>query len=195
MLERHRAGLTWSEAGAMARSAHALRDEHGRVWLVDPFDDEQALAAAAELGSPAGVFQLLDRHNRDCQAIAAEFGVALSRLPVDAAGSPFTPIQVLNVPGWHEVALWWPAQRTLIVAEALGSGPLFGLGRPLGVHPLLRLHPPRRVLSAHDPELLLLGHGPALQSDVTEAMHEAFEHSLSDIPRLVASIPALLREL
>lgn len=179
----------------MARSAHALRDEHGRVWLIDPFEDESALAAAAELGAPAGVFQLLDRHNRDCHRVASEFGVALSRLPVDAAGSPFTPIQVLNVPGWHEVALWWAAQRTLIVAEALGSGPLFGLGRALGVHPLLRLHPPRRALGAHEPELLLLGHGPPLQSGVPQAMQEAFEHSLTDIPRLVASVPRLLREL
>jgi len=195
MLQRHRAGLTWSETGAMARSAHALRDEHGRVWLIDPFEDEEALAAVAELGSPAGVFQLLDRHNRDCQTIARRLGVALSRLPVDAVGSPFVPIQVLNVPGWHEVALWWPAQRALIVAEALGSGPLFGLGRSLGVHPLLRLHPPRRALSTHEPELLLVGHGPPLQSGAAAAMTEAFEHSLTDIPRLVAAVPRLLREL
>ena len=69
-LHRHTAGLTWTESGAMARSAHALVSQGG-VWLIDPFDDLSALTAAAELGEPAGVIQLLDRHNRDCEAIAA----------------------------------------------------------------------------------------------------------------------------
>ena len=45
-LHRHAAGLTWTESGAMARSAHALASE-GAVWLIDPFDDLPALAAAA----------------------------------------------------------------------------------------------------------------------------------------------------
>jgi hypothetical protein len=192
MLQRHRLGITWTESDAMARSAHALV-HRGRVWLIDPYEDDEALAAAAGLGEPAGVFQLLDRHNRDCAAIAARLGVPLSRLPVDAAGTPFEPIQVLNVPGWHEVALWWPQERALIVAEAIGTAQAFALGRTAGVHPLLRMLPPRRALSSHQPEMLLVGHGPALESGADGSLREAFAHSLGDIPKLVLSVPRLLR--
>ena len=64
----------------MGRTAHAL-SSGGQVWLIDPFDDEPALQAAATLGRPAGVLQLLDRHNRDCDSIAARLGVPLLRLP------------------------------------------------------------------------------------------------------------------
>jgi hypothetical protein len=195
MLRRHRVGITWTEPGAMARSAHAVADARGRVWMIDPFEDAEALSAVAELGEPAGVLQLLDRHNRDCHEIAARLEVPLSRLPIDAAGTPFTPIQVLNVPGWHEVALWWAQESVLIVAETVGTSELFGLGRRLGVHPLLRLHPPRRQLTTHEPDLLLVGHGPALESEVVEALEEAFESSLGDIPKLVATVPRLLRGL
>ena len=83
-LQRHAIGLTWIEPGMMVRSAHALHSE-GRVWLVDPFDDGPALREAESLGTPAGVFQLLDRHNRDCEAIASRLGVPLLRLPPSRA--------------------------------------------------------------------------------------------------------------
>jgi hypothetical protein len=192
MLQRHRLGLTWTESAAMARSSHALA-HHGRVWLIDPYMDEAALAAAAELGEPAGVLQLLDRHNRDCAAIARRLGVPLSRLPVDAAGTPFEPIQVLNVPGWHEVALWWPQEKALVVAEAIGTAEAFALGRAAGVHPLLRVRPPRKALSAHSPQTLLVGHGPTLESGGDQALRDALAHSAGDIPKLLLSMPRLLR--
>ena len=59
-LQRHALGVTWVEQNAMARAAHALVDVR-RVWLIDPYEDTEALAAVAELGTPAGVLQLLDR--------------------------------------------------------------------------------------------------------------------------------------
>ena len=62
-------------------------------------------------------------------------------------------------PRWREVALWWPERRTLVVADALGTIAYFTAGRePLGVHPLLRLFPPRQ-LARFDPEHVLVGHG------------------------------------
>ena len=66
---QHELGISWVGPGAIARAAHAVADG-GRVWLIDPFDDTGALEAAAQLGQPAAVIQLLDRHNRDCQSIA-----------------------------------------------------------------------------------------------------------------------------
>ena len=66
-LQHHALGVTWSEPSGMMRAAHALHGTEGGVWLIDPFEDAAALQAAASLGEPAGVIQLLDRHNRDCQ--------------------------------------------------------------------------------------------------------------------------------
>ena len=58
----------------MQRASHAIAAD-GRVWLIDPVADEGALGRARELGEPAGVVQLLDRHGRDCRAVAEQLGV------------------------------------------------------------------------------------------------------------------------
>ena len=191
-LQRHALGVTWFEQHAMARAAHALVDGD-RVWLIDPYEDAGALAAAAELGTPAGVLQLLDRHNRDCNAIAQQLGVPLSRLPVDGAGTPFEAIPIISTIGWREVALWWANERALVIAEAVGTAPAFALGRPAGVHPMLRLIPPRKQLSPFQPARLFVGHGEAIESGADAALREALAHSRGDIPRLLLSVPRLLR--
>ena len=191
-LQGHAIGLTWTEPGMMVRSGHAVRSE-GRVWLVDPFEDGPALREVSDLGTPAGVIQLLDRHNRDCEAIAARLGVPLLRLPGDAPDTPFDVVPVLSRWGWHEVALWWERERALIVAEAIGTAPPFALGRRAGVHPLLRLTPPRSQLAPYRPSMLLVGHGPALETDAAAALDDALGHARSDIPRLVTSLPRLVR--
>jgi hypothetical protein len=191
-IQRHPLGLTWIETSGMRRAAHALRAD-GRVWLIDPFEDEMALSAATELGTPAGVIQLLDRHNRDCGAIAQRLEVPLLRLPTELRDSPFEPIQVISRPWWREVALWWEAERTLVVAEAVGTVPAFALGREVGLHPMLRLRPPRGPLTARSPERLLVGHGAALDSGAAAAIRDALSGSLSDIPQLVLKLPSLVR--
>jgi hypothetical protein len=191
-LQRHALGVTWVEQNAMARAAHALVDD-GRVWLIDPYENAEAMAAATELGTPAGVLQLLDRHNRDGKTIAQRLGVPLMRLPVDAAGTPFTAIGVISNRAWREVALWWAGERALVVAEAIGTAPAFALGRRAGVHPMLRLVPPRKQLSRFQPERLLVGHGEAIESGADAALREALAESRSDLPRLLLSVPKLLR--
>jgi len=79
------------------------------------------------------------------------------------------------------------------VPEAVGTAPAFALGRRAGMHPLLRLIPPRKQLSRFKPERLLVGHGEALESGADAALREALAHSRRDLPRLVISIPKLLR--
>ena len=191
-VQRHPLGLTWIETSGMRRAAHALRAD-GRVWLVDPYEDDVALSAATELGTPAGVIQLLDRHNRDCGAIAQRLEVPLLRVPAEVADSPFEVIPVISRPWWREVALWWEAERALVVAEAVGTVPAFALGRQVGVHPMLRLRPPRGPLTARSPERLLVGHGAALESGATAAIRDALSGSLTDIPQLVLKLPSLVR--
>jgi hypothetical protein len=191
-VNRHALGLTWVESTGMQRSAHALRDGD-RVWFVDPFEDEVALAAAAELGRPAGVIQLLDRHNRDCSEIAQRLEVERHRVPGSLPDSPFEIVSVARRRWWHEVALWWGQQQALVVAEAVGTAPVFALGRRLGVHPMLRLTPPR-VLATHRPERLFVGHGPPLESGASTALDEALSNARGDIPQLALRLPSLLRQ-
>ena len=191
-LQRHELGVTWVEQSATARAAHGLLDD-GRVWLVDPYEDAEALAVVSELGTPAGVLQLLDRHNRDCERLAQHLDVPLSRLPVKAGETPFQPVAVISSRAWREVALWWAERETLVVAEAVGTAPPFALGRRVGVHPMLRLTPPRKQFSPFRPERLLVGHGQAIESGADAALRDALARSRSDMPRLLLSIPNLLR--
>jgi hypothetical protein len=190
-LHRHALGVSWVEDNATARAATALVDGP-RVWFIDPYDDAAAMAAATALGTPAGVLQLLDRHNRDCEAIAKRLGVPHWRVPVETAGTPFEPIPLVSRRGWHEVALWWPQQRALAVAEAIGTGPAFALGRRAGVHPVLRLLPPRKQLARLHPDHLFVGHGDPIESDADSALHEALAKSRTDLPRFLLQLPKLM---
>jgi hypothetical protein len=176
----------------LQRHALGLVDS-GRVWLIDPYEDAEAMAAVAELGTPAGVVQLLDRHNRDCELLAQRLDVPLLRLPVETRGTPFEPIPVISTRVWREVALWWAGERALVVSEAVGTAPAFALGRRVGVHPLLRVIPPRKQLSQFEPERLFVGHGEAIEFGADSALRDALARSRCDLPRLLASTPKLLR--
>ncbi|MGO9954915.1 MAG: hypothetical protein ACLP50_02890 [Solirubrobacteraceae bacterium] len=189
-IHRHALGLTWLEADTMARAAHALVSGD-RVWLIDPYEDAAALGAADELGRPVAVIQLLDRHKRDCESIARRLEVPWLRLPASVPDSPFRAFPVVSRRWWQEVGLWWEQERALIVAEAVGTGPAFALGRPVGVHPLLRLTPPR-ALGAYRAERLLVGHGEPIETAATAPLDEALAASRSDIPKLLATLPSLL---
>lgn len=133
--EEHALGLTWVVAEPMERAFHALVED-GRVWLVDPLDGPEIEDAIA-LGEPAGVLQLLDRHNRDCAEIAGRLGVPHLKVPDAVPGSPFEAMAVVRVPGWKETALWWPEREALVVAEALAANPMHTGGSPTGRRPPL----------------------------------------------------------
>ena len=164
-------GLGWiaPEPALLERASHALRAD-GRVWLVDPVDGDGVEGLIRALGEPAGVVQLVDRHARDCAALAARLGVPHHRVPFEGIpGSPFEVRPVLNVPGWREAALWWPAERVLVCTEALGTASYFRApGEALAVHPFLRPYQPRglrdmaRCLA---PRHVLVGHGEGIHGD------------------------------
>ena len=103
--------------------------------------------------------QLLDRHDRDCAALAARLGVPHVVVPDELPGSPFTFVPVMRRRRWRESGLWWPARRTLVLADALATNRFYTAGKaPIGVHLFLRLTPPR-ALTAYEPERILVGHG------------------------------------
>ena len=178
-------GLSWVIEEQMGRASHALRADDGGVWFIDPVDVPEAIERALALGEPAGVVQLLDRHNRDSAELAGRWGVPHLRLPGTIPGSPFEAFDVVDLPGWREKALWWPARRALVIAEAVGTVPYFRIAAThAGIHPFLRLLPPAAP-RRYEPEHLLCGHGSGVHGpDAKAALDEAYRRSRRDLPRL-----------
>ncbi len=186
-------GFGWHESQGMRRTSHALAVD-GRVWLIDPIDGDGVEERLRALGAPAGVLQLLDRHDRDGAALAARLGVPLHLVPLSIPETPFRFLPVLRGRWWKEVALWWPERRILVCADALGTVPFFRAGdEPAGLHPFLRLRPPR-ALAGLDVQHLLVGHGTGIHGDDAAA---AVEHALRTarrrLPRWLAGIPRIVR--
>ncbi len=194
IIENGDIGISWVIDEAMARASHALADG-GKVWLVDPVDDEAAIERALSLGEPAAVFQLLDRHNRDCQEVADRLGVPLVSLPLEMRGTPFEAIEVVENRFWKERALWWKKTKTLVVAEAVGASKMFNPSAAgAGVHIGLRANPPRKQLGTYNPQHLLMGHGPPINGgQATVALQEALDRSRLDLPAAMLKIPFAFR--
>jgi len=98
-------GFGWLVEETMTRTSHALAAD-GRVWLVDALDWPEAIDRALGLGEPAGVIQLLDRHNRDCAPLAQRLRVPLHVVPDDLPNTPFECIPIMRRRFWRESALW-----------------------------------------------------------------------------------------
>jgi hypothetical protein len=178
----------WQLDERMERTSHAVAVE-GKVWIFDPLAWEPALERVAELGEPAGVVQLLDRHERDSPAIAARFGVPHFAVPIhDLPDSGVELVRVVDSRFWRELAAWIPSRETLVSADALGAAKYFRAGdEPLAVHPMLRLKPPR-VLERHEPQHVLCGHGAGVHGPETpEALREALKTSRRRLPKALVS--------
>ena len=190
--DRGAQGFSWIVDEPATRTSHVLASD-GRVWLVDPVLYEPALERARTLGGPVAVLQLLDRHNRDCAAVASALGVPHLVVPDSLPDSPFAVIPVRGTKRWREVALWWQAERTLVVAEAIGRNGFYAPpGHDAGVHLLLRLSPPRDTLGAFTPEHLLVGHGEGLhRSAAASGLGDALGHARKGLPRIALRVPAL----
>jgi hypothetical protein len=175
-------GFGWSdEDDRLPRTAHAIRTAGG-VWLTDPVDGPGLDERVRDLGEPAGVVQLLDRHNRDCAALAERLGVR--HYVVEApAGLEARPIVQWRF--WKEIVLWLPEERILVCADALGSLGYFRTkSEPFGVHPVLRLFPPKRALAGLEPKHILFGHGPGYHGeDAPGKLREALVTSRRRLPR------------
>jgi hypothetical protein len=180
-------GFGWILDETTCRTSHALAVD-GSVWLVEPVDVPGLAERITELGEPRGVIQLLDRHDRDCAAVAARLGVPHHRLPfAGVPGAPFEVVRIVRVPTWRELALWWPAERTLVAGDALGTLPYFREpSARLGIHPLLRLTPPRR-LGRLEPFRVLCGHGEGVEGEgVADELRAVLARSRRGLPATLA---------
>jgi hypothetical protein len=183
-------GWTPARPEVQQRASHAVA-AGGRVWIIDALDGDGIDERIHALGEPAGVVQLLDRHNRDCRAVADRFRIPHYVTPFDGIrDAPFEVARVIDLPGWHEAALWFPVERILVCADAVGSASYFrAKGEPLGVHPLLRLWPPKG-LARFEPSQLLLGHGEGVAGDqAAQALHTALRTARRRIPSWLTSLP------
>ena len=173
-------GFGWIVEETIGRTSHALAAD-GSVWLVDPVDVPGLDERIAALGEPRGVIQLLGHHQRDCGVVAARLNVP--HHVREAPNSPFELVKIVSFPGWREAALWWPEERTLVAADALGTLPYFREpSARIGVHPFLRLTPPRR-LGRLGPLRILCGHGEGIEGEtVPEELHSVLNRSRRALP-------------
>ena len=179
-------GFGWKMEERLARASHAVAAQDG-VWIFDPVAWDPALERIPELGEVAGVVQLLDRHGRDSAEVAARFGVPRYVVPIQ--GIPASGLEVAVVVNnrlWREIAVWVPRRQALICGDALGTVGYFRAGdEPVGVHPLLRLTPPKQ-LARFTPRHLLVGHGAGVHGPHTaEALRTALATSRRRLPRAI----------
>ncbi len=182
----------WIQIERLQRTSHAVSVE-GRVWLIDPVDGPDLEQRIRSLGEPAGVLQLLDRHERDGAVWAERLGVPLTRAWEGVGETPFEALPVRANRLWREVALWEPSGRTLICADVLGTLSYFCAGdERIGLHPLLRARPPR-ALGRVEPEHVLVGHGAGVHEDATAAVREALATARRRLPQAIVSAVRAVR--
>ena len=181
----------------MERCSHALVVD-GTVWVIDPVDGNGVEERIRAMGTPAGVVQLLDRHNRDCAAIAARLGVRHHVVPQGSLG-PFACIAVKESASWNEIALWWPDRRVLVSADVLGTARTTAPSAI--VLPSIRCCGcARRERSlALQPEVILCGHGEGVLDECECCASRSAQHIAAADPRAagcrfrrVAGAPAQL---
>ncbi len=186
-------GFGWVIDEPFARTSHALRVD-GRVWLIDPVDAPELEDRVRALGEPAGVLQLLDRHARDGRMWSARLGIPLLAAYQGVAGTPFAALPVRNNRLWREVALWEPTSRTLVCADVLGTLPFFRAScERIGLHPFLRIAPPRSLLTVA-PERVLVGHGGGLHQDAAAAVRDSVENARRRIPAALVGAARAVRD-
>jgi len=184
----------------MQRGSHALAVD-GDVWVIDPVDAPGIDDLLSEFGTVAGVVVLLDRHKRDAGAVARRHDVPvyLPDVMADEAENIDAPVErfqgeladtgyetqtVVDNFAWTEVALFDRAQGVLVVPEAVGTTEYFlASGERLGVHPALRLKPPRK-LARLEPDRILVGHGGGIHEDATGALQDALSGARGRTPGL-----------
>ncbi|MCU4718991.1 hypothetical protein [Halapricum hydrolyticum] len=204
-IDRYDGGVGWiaHPDEQMQRASHAVVGENGGVWVLDPVDTDGVDDLLAEYGEVEGVAVLLDRHKRDAatvarrhdvpvyvpewmSGVASELDALVERVHVDLGDSGFGVHELIDTPLWQEAVLYGEHDETLVVPEALGTAEYFLTGEEtLGVHPALRLKPPRS-LRRFAPERVLVGHGEGVLGDAAGAIADALRGARRRAPRLYA---------
>jgi len=201
-IDRWEGGAGWiahPEEG-MQRASHAFVDGDG-VWVTDPVDAAGLDEFLADLGEVAGVVVALDRHRRAAAAVARRHGVSVhippwmsgvepkldapvERLGDRLGGTGFEVRRLVDNPIWQEAALYDPERRVLFTPEALGTVDYYRApGERVGVHPMLRLLPPRE-LGRLPVDRLLCGHGEGVPEGADDEVAAALSGARRNAPGL-----------
>jgi len=186
----------------MQRASHAFAVD-GEVWVVDPVDVDGLDDLLAEFGDVAGVVTLLNRHKRDADTVANRHDVSVyvPELMDGVAGKLDAPVErvhrelgdtgvgvhkLVDNAFWQEAALLIADRNTLVVPESVGTASYFrAASERLGVHPMLRLIPPKK-LRRFSPDRVLVGHGAGIHEDAARALEKAVSGSRTKSPGLYA---------
>jgi len=198
-VDRFDAGVGWIAYPdeTMERASHAVVSD-GELWVFDPVDAEGVDDLLAEFDADVGgVVVGLDRHERDAAAVANRHDVPVyvptwmsgvadssdaSVERFDGELADFAVERVVDNPIWQEAVFF--DGETLVVPESLGTVSYFRApGEALGVHPMLRVLPPKS-LRQYDAERLLAGHGEGVFEDVHTEIRDAVDGSRSRAPGL-----------
>lgn len=181
----------------MQRASHAVVSDE-EVWVFDPVDTEGVDDLLAEFEADVGGVVIgLDRHLRDSAAVANRHDVSVyvpswmsgvaEKLDApterfDDGLASFAVEPLVDNPFWQEAVFF--DGETLIVPEALGTVSYFrAASERLGVHPMLRLLPPRS-LRQYDAERLLVGHGEGVLEDARTEIRNALDGARARTPGL-----------
>lgn len=206
-IDRFDGGVGWiaHPDERMLRASHALEID-GEVWVFDPVDVEGIDDLFAEFGDVTGVVVLLDRHKRDAAAIAnrhdvpvflpdffegvtEELDAPVARFSETLSDTGLEAQTVVDNRFWQEVALYNPADGTLLVPESVGTASYFLAGSErLGVHPMRRAIPPRAELGRFTPERVFVGHGHGVMTDAATALEDALASARRRTPLLYAGM-------
>lgn len=180
---------------AMQRASHVLDTDAG-VYVVDPVDAEGVDDLFEEFGHVAGVVVLMDRHSRDAAAVAARHdvpvyvpsfvdpGIETATQPITGSlpDSEYDIVRTVDWPGWDEAALY--DGETLVVGDVVGTTDYFMTSAErVGVHPLLRISPPKRLRDVQ-PDRILTGHGEGVHTDASDALENALDGARRRAPRV-----------
>jgi hypothetical protein len=204
--------IAYPEEG-MQRASHAMttggtgegRTGDADVWVIDPVDAPGVDDLLAQYGTVAGVICCLDRHLRDSDEFANRHDVAVhlpawmdgieedlsapvERFKNTVADTDIRSFRILDreIPPWQEVGIF--DGETLYVPESIGTAEYFRAGdESLGVHPMLRLFPPRTVFDDVRPERVIVGHGEGVDNRAAAALREALTSSRRRAPKAYAS--------
>ena len=211
VIDRWENGVGWlaHPEETMERASHAFEAD-GKVWVVDPVDTEGLDDLLAELGDVVGVVVLLNRHYRDAESVARRYdtpvyipswfdrvddmSVTVRRFDDILPDTSYRVLEIADSFGWEEAALYDDESGTLVLGDALGTVSYFTAGdERLGVHPVMRLTPPR-ALRGLRPRRILVGHGRGVFDDADVALTDALDGSRRRTPKLlVETFKFLLR--
>lgn len=180
------------------RTSHALRGEDG-LWILDPLDASNVDEFLDPLGDVAGVAVLSCWHARDADVFASRYDVAVhvpewmdrveervdapvKRYTLSPGESEFDILPCRPFPRWQEVFLYDSPTKTLVIPDSMGTIEPFRLGdERLGLELFRRLQPPEQ-LHGLEPERILVGHGPPVTENATEALQTALEQPRRKFP-------------